>query len=206
LSGSEPHETNEIWDAVSVRRNTYVRGHLLNHHVHGPGENYNLAPITITANNEMSREVEQNVKENVLTHRQVVEYQVTFDYKKRSPERIYIDEENELPTSISLKAYQIEKDPKTKQWKAVKTLVEHQIQHDLPQIDVDAGNPRPRVNLSADPLKTIKKIHGITAAQAKTIHDNQPFHRYQQLKDLGLPADLVDRLEADSRIKLYEGA
>jgi phage-related protein len=205
LSGSEPHETNEIWDAVSLRRDTYVRGHLLNHHVHGPGENYNLAPITIAANNEMAREVESHVKDEVLTHRKIVEYRVTMEYKTRSPERVFIDEENELPTGIELEAYEIEKDKKTKQWTAVKTLVKHDIEHKLPEPDVDAGTPRPRVNLSTDSLKTLKKIHGITTAQAKKIHDNQPYRVYQQLRDLQLPKELVDRLEEDNRVKLYEG-
>jgi hypothetical protein len=204
LSGSEPHETNEIWDAVSIRRDTYVRGHLLNHHVHGPGENYNLAPITITANNEMAREVESHVKDAVLTHRKIVEYHVIMEYDGQWPERENIDEENELPSGILLTAVEIEKDKATKQWTEVKTLTAHHIEHKLPY-DVDAGSPRPRVNLSKDKLEKLGKIHGITDAQAKTIRDNQPYREYRELRALNLPEALVKRLEDDNRIKLYKG-
>ena len=37
-SGSVPQEESKLWNAVSARKGSYVRGHLLNHQLHGPGE------------------------------------------------------------------------------------------------------------------------------------------------------------------------
>ena len=42
--------------------NKYIKGHLLNDNVGGPGEAYNLFPITAAANKEHERSIESSVK------------------------------------------------------------------------------------------------------------------------------------------------
>lgn len=54
----------------------YIKGHLLNDNVGGPGEEYNLFPITAAANKEHERNIEHNVKEWVNMGKHWVKYNV----------------------------------------------------------------------------------------------------------------------------------
>ena len=54
----------------------YIKGHLLNHHIGGPGDNSNMYPITSAANGAHLRNVETQVKEWVQTDRYWVYYSV----------------------------------------------------------------------------------------------------------------------------------
>ncbi|MCF8723385.1 hypothetical protein LQ236_001405 [Nitrospina gracilis] len=71
-AGSEPSSAvnTDIWNAVSQRkesgRSFYIRGHLLNARLHGPGDKKeNITPITEPANKQHSREAEEKVKDVV---------------------------------------------------------------------------------------------------------------------------------------------
>src|SRR5690606_40364653 len=54
----------------------YIKGHLLNHHIGGPGDNSNMYPITSAANGAHLRNVETQVKDWVLKGRYWVYYSV----------------------------------------------------------------------------------------------------------------------------------
>ncbi|HEX7817341.1 DUF4157 domain-containing protein [Dyella sp.] len=54
----------------------YIKGHLLNHNVGGPGEDYNLFPITASANSAHHSHVEKTVKKWILKDKQKVDYTV----------------------------------------------------------------------------------------------------------------------------------
>lgn len=54
----------------------YIRGHLLNDNLGGPGEPYNLYPITANANKEHESVIESKVKQWVNTGKQWVSYHV----------------------------------------------------------------------------------------------------------------------------------
>ena len=60
----------------------YIKGHLLNDHVGGPGEGYNLYPITAKANSEHERLIESKVKKWVNDERRWVKYQVGITTNK----------------------------------------------------------------------------------------------------------------------------
>ena len=53
-----------------------IKGHLLNHHVHGPAEPKNLAPMSGSLNQQFERDIESVVKEKVLTDGSVLRYEV----------------------------------------------------------------------------------------------------------------------------------
>jgi hypothetical protein len=55
-----------------------IRGHLLNHHLHGPAEPRNLAPMSGSLNQRFERDVESAVKQMVLSEGRVVRYEVTL--------------------------------------------------------------------------------------------------------------------------------
>jgi len=69
--GSEPSDSGNsaIWPIVNRQRNgtrLYVRGHLLNHHIGGPGNDpRNLTPITYRANGDHQRSVETHIKTHI---------------------------------------------------------------------------------------------------------------------------------------------
>jgi hypothetical protein len=68
--GSQPSQDPPGWDkAVALdtttkgkRASIWVRGHLLNDNLHGPGLAWNLVPITKTMNSRMEKEVEAPAK------------------------------------------------------------------------------------------------------------------------------------------------
>jgi hypothetical protein len=72
--------------SIAARQGRYRLGHLLNHHIGGPGNDWrNLTPITPSANTAHLNAVERNVKTLVLTHNRWVRYEVTADYSGSTP-------------------------------------------------------------------------------------------------------------------------
>ncbi|NBQ67898.1 MAG: hypothetical protein EBU46_03305 [Nitrosomonadaceae bacterium] len=60
----------------------YIRGHLLNDNLGGPGEPYNLFPIMANANKEHENVIESKVKQWVNTEKQWVSYHVKVNQGK----------------------------------------------------------------------------------------------------------------------------
>lgn len=58
--------------------NGAIKGHLLNHHLHGPAEPHNIAPMSSSMNQQFERDAESLVKGMVLEHGRVVRYEVTM--------------------------------------------------------------------------------------------------------------------------------
>jgi len=100
-SGGRPTQWSTLAKEVNKRSGKYVRGHLLNHHVHGPGTTENLTPITRSLNSTMESVVESDVKKKVLDENKVVHYRVEAVYDGRNgPERKYLPAENYMPTAL----------------------------------------------------------------------------------------------------------
>ncbi len=67
--------------SIASRQGRYRLGHLLNHHIGGPGNDWrNLTPITPHANADHLRHVETDVKALVITHHRWVMYSVVPTY------------------------------------------------------------------------------------------------------------------------------
>ena len=84
--GSEPSVESALWNRLKRRKvgdgTYYIRGHLLNHHVGGPGYSWaNLTPITGSANTTMSSQVEEPAKRAVAAGA-VLEYRVEAVYPR----------------------------------------------------------------------------------------------------------------------------
>jgi hypothetical protein len=140
--GSSPSAANEIWSKVALRRkggsSFYIRGHLINDNLHGPGStNENLTPITREANSQHHNKVEKPVKERVWNRDKenpegkAVRYEVSAEYgnhsvsadavkakiqqetqdedRRKSLESI-VDAEQTLPTALQCKAEVVERD------------------------------------------------------------------------------------------------
>ena len=87
--GTPPKQDPPGWShAVNIdtdpdtnkRRSHWVRGHLLNENLHGPGERWNLVPITQQLNSEMKGSSERDAKKAIATKGNVIYYKaaVTF--------------------------------------------------------------------------------------------------------------------------------
>jgi hypothetical protein len=88
-TGSGPTDESGSWAGLQhlgkglgkkgerVRRDWYVRGHLLNEHLGGPGLGFNMAPITKRANNDHKKLVETRLKAEVHKPGRAVYYKVT---------------------------------------------------------------------------------------------------------------------------------
>ena len=80
--GSAPSSSPGVWDQVrpdNLKRDgkgLYVRGHLLNHRLGGPGNIQNLTPITYSANGTHYASVEKDVIDVVKSDKGIVHYEV----------------------------------------------------------------------------------------------------------------------------------
>jgi len=89
INGSEPKETNKIYEDLSYRMygngSYYVRGHLLNEHMHGEGILINLTPLSQQGNKNHLRVAEEPIKIAVLGGA-IVEYTLLVKYGQSIPE------------------------------------------------------------------------------------------------------------------------
>lgn len=87
-AGTEPKAGTwpSWWAAAAPKPNNYwVRGHLLNHNLGGPGEMRNLTPITKAANSEHHNNVEKVLKLAAELGGSLVGYRVTAQYNGTGP-------------------------------------------------------------------------------------------------------------------------
>jgi hypothetical protein len=104
--GFIPREERKLWLSVKRRGDyAYVRGHLLSHHLFGPGVNKNLVPITGSLNGWMEKNIESKVKQKVLDQKKMVRFEVTVQYGQKG--RLGLPDESLLPSrfSFSLNEY-----------------------------------------------------------------------------------------------------
>lgn len=129
-AGSQPVEASKLWLKTSARHpGKYVRGHLLNHHVHGPGTKRNLTPITIGANNRMERLAESQVKKAVLDEKKTVRFIVTVT-AFHAPVTGF-PEAAKLPAQLHLRAEEIKRQGNA--WATGRTLVNEPVASPLPK-------------------------------------------------------------------------
>lgn len=82
---TEPSVTNSTWEALQLRRlpdnrSYYIRGHLINRHLGGPGTTWqNLTPLTERTNKAHSSQVEQIIKGHA-TSGTTIDYRVQAIY------------------------------------------------------------------------------------------------------------------------------
>ncbi|WP_062056986.1 eCIS core domain-containing protein [Aquimarina longa] len=145
--GSTPQETNTAYETLFMRKLGngiyYVRGHMINEHLHGPGKLKNLTPLSVKGNKNHLKAAEDPVKIAVRAGA-VVRYTVSakYDRPKISSETITDDEferagipeeergnvkkirkiENKIPSGLMLGADVLKKNSNGK-WVKDKTIV-----------------------------------------------------------------------------------
>jgi hypothetical protein len=90
-SGSSPSGSPGVWDSIrpdALKRDgvgLYVRGHLLNQQLGGPGSEANLTPITYSANSNHLHSVEKRLKDLVNVNKKIVHYEVHVEAPSGGP-------------------------------------------------------------------------------------------------------------------------
>jgi DNA uptake protein ComE-like DNA-binding protein len=206
LAGSSPHQETRLWIAVNQRPHEYIRGHLLNHHVHGPGENRNLVPITGSCNTTMEKQAEHVIKKAVIGEGKVVRLTVTA--KGKQGVRKHIPQEGELPQKMVMNAIELEEGDGSWKKEGASLLKDKEIDNTLPA-DIAIGTVRVEVNLSTSKRAEIDTIPGVGPVLADRIVKlrnklGRPFHTYDDLIDAeGIGQETVDKLRDDKWVKLY---
>ncbi|MDJ0839631.1 MAG: DNA/RNA non-specific endonuclease [Acidobacteriota bacterium] len=212
-SGSQPTQKSKLWKAVNKRKYTYVRGHLLNHHIYGPGIKENLTPITRILNTNMEVEVESEAKKAVLERNEAITYEITAVYGKHK-KREHIPEEADLITKFKFKLVKMELEKKDEptQWTSWKEGASlggpASMKHELPpDIPVDNKPVLERVNLNnwgsaTEQMvrKALRNVGGVGRTHSKSIIDKKgKFSTFKELKTLKkksgkplIPSNVVD--------------
>jgi len=206
LSGSGPHQETKLWVAVNQRPHEYVRGHLLNHHVHGPGENRNLVPITGSCNTTMEKQAEHVIKKAVIGEGKVVRF--TVKAKGKQGTRKHIPQEGELPEKMVINAVELEEGDGTWKKDGPSLIKDKEIPNTLPS-DVAIGTVHVEVNLSTARRAQLDLIEGVGPVLADRIVKlrnklGRPFHTYDDLTGAeGIGDDTVEKLKNNKWVKLY---
>jgi hypothetical protein len=114
--GSAPSQEADfppIWKDLDKKRNghrLYIKGHLLNNKLGGPGDRLaNITPLTYSANKRHFDAAEEALQEEVIKKKKYVHYEVHVNYpgsKRPVPDDVNEDE-GWLATSLSTHWYEL---------------------------------------------------------------------------------------------------
>jgi phage-related protein len=203
--GSEPGYGNTFFRAVNRRIYTYVQGHLLNHHLFGPGRDFNLVPIHRQLNAQMSQSCEEKVKETVLSRKKVASYDITVNFGTWPTQYKHIDEENSLPRSITLQAFEMKKKlnsagDKAEDWEvdaSAQIYSASLLNERGPDVEPTGARRLKHVNLNdrgPEAQKAFDALYGIGPVTASKLMEKGSYTDINLLvKDLKLPEDSPSR-------------
>jgi hypothetical protein len=208
--GGEPSKEDGAWQLLRKRLDGkgtyYVRGHLLNHNLGGPGNTWaNLTPLTQNANNRakdsMLKLFEKPIKD-ATTAGDAINFAVTASYGRSHPlasqvatlkgssdpdEQLVgkiIEAEKFVPQSLSCKGSQI--DASGKVGKAVGQMtVDNVIQTREEDYFLTAGSKK-TLNVNTASASDLKQLFGIDAATANKIASKKgSYSEDQDVMDAG---------------------
>ncbi|WP_350282069.1 hypothetical protein [Nitrosomonas sp.] len=143
----------QLRTATGPSNQKYVRGHLLNDHLGGPGSDENLFPITDSANQAHERQVESRVKEWVNGYRYWVYYKVAVSVTETELAGVDKRDSNKVTASFVCEAAVLDLEG-NKRNAFTRTIVSvcnapRQVDDPLGGAEVEGLEPRPE-DLAAD--------------------------------------------------------
>lgn len=108
VEGGPPAQETKLWRSLTNFAG-YKRGHMLNEHLHGPGTNDNLVPISTAFNATMREGVEKEAKKAVNSQNKVVRLEVEALDWGLFPGAFGFPEEKKLPNKFRFKLQQMKK-------------------------------------------------------------------------------------------------
>ncbi|HEY8917410.1 MAG TPA: hypothetical protein VIM87_13250 [Chitinophaga sp.] len=145
IVGSTPQEETKLWKRLTNIAG-YKRGHMLNDHLHGPGTNNNLVPISTAFNSTMKVGVEKAAKDAVNANNKVVRFEAeALNWGSFAGAFGYPDEQA-LPANFHFKVTQMKLIPgndgsQVSHWQedtTIKPIYDKTLPHDIP-VDVVPG-------------------------------------------------------------------
>jgi DNA uptake protein ComE-like DNA-binding protein len=228
-------EANATFDALNARRDApggvsyYIKGHLLNQKLGGPGGWRNLVPLSRKGNARHETQAEAIVKRTVDLGA-IVDYEVTPQYAARGAirgllarlessreaqaakkvKRAIIEAERQVPTSLSVKALIVDRQLK-KQNTVLAQTIDNPVSHELADYHLATSLPPEPVNLSEDDADLLQTVHGIGLAIAQRIVRERKklpggrWSTYRQLAERvgGISEQTLQGLEDGKHIKLF---
>jgi hypothetical protein len=108
IRGGPPEEETQLWrDLTNIAG--YKRGHMLSEHIHGPGTNDNLVPISTAFNSTMREGVEKAAKEAVNSQNKVVRFEAEAVDWGQFPGAFGFPDEKKLPNKFHFKLTKMQK-------------------------------------------------------------------------------------------------
>ncbi|NEO93282.1 MAG: hypothetical protein F6K56_24900, partial [Moorea sp. SIO3G5] len=226
-------DLNERKSSAGSEASYYIKGHLLNEKLGGPGDWTNLTPLSRSGNAQHELQAESIVKRTVDLPA-IVEYTVKPKYSERSDKSslkkainssldsvdtkrvklAIVEAEDFVPTSLTVQAYILDESLKQKK-KILDQPVSNPIDRNYASYYI-SSTPKPvPVNLSEDNASKIATLPGIGQVLADRIVEvrrkrrsqkfNRPFTSYAQLSELvsGIGEERMQALEKTGHIKLY---
>lgn len=169
--------THPLYDDLSLRKNGssnyYIRGHLLNHNIHGPGTWQNMTPLSGSGNGLHERSAESAIK-NAVDNGKIVYYSVRPVYErgelKIEPgtdpiiERIRRAEAH-VPTKLQITAYLLQKEGESYVEKTDENLfsnktfdVNNPVDENISSYQIDGAAAIPRDIVLSEPSLTVEQI------------------------------------------------
>jgi hypothetical protein len=224
--GGAPTAGHEHWSQLLRRkqggRSFYVRGHLLNHNIGGPGNNWdNLTPMYQNENTGFETSFESHVKEAVLAG-STVNFTVTVEYSRGlNPAHAEMAEGNaherevaEVMQAECIVPSRVQASATSVEGATPAVSKSHTIPYSFscnPNDYLLRATPRTRVYLSGLMPEQIQSNFGITLDQATRIKDvvaSRRPRRWQSLLDACVPSDAgpVNAIRNADRydVKLFE--
>jgi hypothetical protein len=209
VSGSQPSVEGGFWEPLRRRKlgggSYYVRGHLLNHNLGGPGGSWtNLTPLTQAANNRaidsMLHEFETPVKKKVDEGGRV-DFTVTATYERRHPmarqlsqlessrreeDRIIAEivrAEQHIPSTLECESREVLVSGEQRD-RVAKHVVRNAIE-DATKADYQlAAAPVQPFYISEKSVLELQELDGVTPRIARAIVDNKPEGGYRTVEQL----------------------
>jgi hypothetical protein len=234
-TGSPPTSAANVkYAALNERRESpggasfYIKGHLLNMELGGPGQWANMVPLSRSGNAQHERQTEAIVKRSVDAA-MIVEYEVmpvvssrsdragliTRINASREPEetkrvrRAIVEAEDFVPNMLTIRAHVLD-ERLQRRGALLNQSIQNAVSRELDRYYLST-TPRPvPVNLSEDDEATIATLPGIGMVLARRIVAARPggtgrFSSYRQVADLvdGIGEERLRALESAGHVRLF---
>lgn len=235
--GSRPTQARHtVYDALNMRRKSggsfyYVRGHLLNQQLHGPGTWDNMTPLSVDGNSEHEREVESRVKRAVDSGG-IVEYEVLPQYgsqpnksqllteiensdddiNQKNAKKEIVEAEDNVPLSLQCTAITLDRqqNPDSSLGLSISNVsVNNSIERTLGTYYLTGVPKPPAIDLNSASIHDLMALPRIGQVRAQSIYETRQergrnFGTYDVLtREAGVPQATMDNLR--SRDLVYLG-
>lgn len=213
LAGSQPTIVTDLGrDLKSMYPGYFVEGHLLNHRMHGPGnERWNLTPISQKTNQAMERKTESTAKDKMLSEGKVLSYEAEVNYLNSLDKNAPTYPHEQIAGSIYMKVEELTW--QNGSWEPADTQpswageASGRISHDTSTVPgFGTGSLSNEVHLNSDSKRLLQRIPGIGPERADAIVEyrkNNPFGSKLDVQHVpGIGRELAQRINEDSNVFL----